>query len=160
MSHARFTAAVIGALLAVAPASASDHEITGQLKLDKRLLLEQKGAPFLPIYHQAAIGFTAFPSDQLEVKVSSRLRYYDFALFEDIEGLGDPRQSFPMDLLLWESYVEVYNEAQFPEDHIDADDVEKKDSVIRTVWADLGIDNDEFNESGILRWDIERLVLQ
>ncbi len=88
--------------------AADDWELSGQLALDKRLLLEQKGAPQFPIYHQAALQLKAFPVEELEVKTSGRLRFYDHAAFESVEGLGETSQAFPLDLLLWECQVDIF----------------------------------------------------
>lgn len=102
-------AALLFFLLPLTRAQASDDwELSGQLVLDKRLLFEQKGAPQFPIYHQAALQLKAFPVDELEVKTSGRLRFYDQPVFDNIEGLGETSQAFPLDLLLWECQVDIY----------------------------------------------------
>lgn len=89
-------------------AQAGDYELSGQLKLDKRLLLQQEDWPQYPIYHQAFLKLTALPSDEVELTISSKLRVYDFAAVEQVTGLQNSAQLSPMDLLLWQSYVDIY----------------------------------------------------
>lgn len=101
-------AALLLVLLPPVRARAGDWDLSGEIALDKRFLFEQKGAPQFPIYHQAALQLQAFPADELEVKTSGRLRFYDHAVFYDVEGLGDPSQAFPVDLLLWECQVDIF----------------------------------------------------
>ncbi|MBN2361533.1 MAG: hypothetical protein JXR83_18925 [Deltaproteobacteria bacterium] len=107
----RRAAAPLAGLAAWALASSSAAaglEPAGWLKLDKRLLLEDRAA-LLPIYHEASLGLAAFPAEQLELHMSGRLRFYDVAITGGLDGLGDPAQAMPMDLLLWEASVDVYD---------------------------------------------------
>jgi len=91
-----------------ASAAAATLEPAGWLKLDKRLLLEDDAAQ-LPIYHEASLGLVATPAEQLELHLSGRLRFYDVAITSGLAGLGDPAQAMPMDLLLWDASVDVYD---------------------------------------------------
>jgi hypothetical protein len=103
--------ALFGALAAwalAAPVAADGLEPAGWLELDKRLLLED-GAAQLPIPHEASLGLTALPAEQLELHLSGRLRFYDVAVTQGLGGLGDPAQAMPMDLLLWDAAVDVYD---------------------------------------------------
>ncbi len=110
MVFTRIGAAVL-LLVLLAPArarAADDWDLSGEIILDKRFLLEQKGAPQFPIYHQAALQLGAYPADELEVKTSGRLRFYDHAAFRSIEGMGESSQAFPVDFLLWECQVDIF----------------------------------------------------
>jgi len=103
------TTAVLFTLLPLTQARAADDwDLSGELDFDKRLLVEQKGIPQFPMYHQVQLQLKAFPADELEVKTSGRLRFYDQVAFDSIEGLGETSQAFPFDLLLWECQVDIF----------------------------------------------------
>ena len=88
----RGAGALIAGLVAwsmAASAAAAALEPAGWLKLDKRLLLEDDAAQ-LPIYHEASLGLTALPAEQLELHLTGRLRFYDVAITSGLAGLGDP----------------------------------------------------------------------
>ncbi|MFH1809461.1 MAG: DUF1302 family protein [Pseudomonadota bacterium] len=106
--HLALLVAIAGAVTRPIAARADKLELSGWLKLDKRLLLENDAAQ-LPIHHEANLGLAAFPADQLEVHLDSRLRFYDFAVTQGFSGLGDPNQAAPLDLLLWDAYVDVFD---------------------------------------------------
>ena len=91
-------------------AVASDWvDLSGYVTLDKRFLVEQDDVPQFPIYHTAFAKLRAAPADQLEVEISSQLRYYDFMVVESSGDLADTDKTFPLDLLLWEAFFVVYD---------------------------------------------------
>ncbi|NOZ86180.1 MAG: hypothetical protein GXP49_07920 [Deltaproteobacteria bacterium] len=83
--------------------------LTGYVQFDKRFLVQQDGAPQYPMYHTGYLELQADPSDDVEARISTMIRYYDFSALKDVEGITDSDQAFPLDILLWEAYVDLYS---------------------------------------------------
>ena len=82
-------------------------DLSGHLQLDKRFLVEKEGVPQVPMFQLLFLELRGAPSDNLQLLISSQLRYYDFTITDNSADLSDPNKSFPLDLLLWEAWLEL-----------------------------------------------------
>jgi hypothetical protein len=120
MRASRLAAGILAVVSCSASAARADTlglpvDISGYLRFDKRLIVETEhgklvhdGVPQFPIYHQAYLQLKAKPSEHMELKLSGVLRFYDFMVAKDLYGLQKTEETFPLEPLLWEAYVDLF----------------------------------------------------
>ena len=92
-----------------------DFDLSGFAKIDKRLNISDgvsNGDTFGKVRVEGKYDLTA----DIFSLVSTEIRYYDFPMLEDLPFIDEIESDYPLDILLWEAYVE-FN--QFIWDNLD-----------------------------------------
>jgi hypothetical protein len=93
--------------LSLAPAGAQPH-LGGFLTLDKRLTVGGDTAVVADFYNRLRLELSAPLGEKLYLFSSAEARFYDLPRVRTAEDLEDPERAFPLDLMLWEGYADVY----------------------------------------------------
>lgn len=91
----------------LAPAVAQPH-LGGELTLDKRVTVGGDSAAVADFYNRLRIELSAPLGEKLYLFSSAEARFYDQPRTTTAGDLEDPNQVFPLDLMLWEAYADVY----------------------------------------------------
>lgn len=100
-------ATVLLLLLFLVPATAQPH-LGGFLTLDKRVTVGGDSAAVADFYNRLRIELSAPLGEKLYLFSSAEARFYDRPRTATAGDLEDPEQVFPVDVMLWETYADVY----------------------------------------------------
>lgn len=90
----------------VAGAGVKGLDLGGFFETEKRLNISdgiKNGDTYGTLYTRAKYS----PLPDLFAEASLRARYYDFPVLEDLPSVSEIESDYPLDLLLWEAYVEL-----------------------------------------------------
>lgn len=95
-------------LTAAVPSASAQTHLGGFLTLDKRLSVGGDTTQIADFYNRIRVELSASPADELYVFASAEARFYDLPRVRRVLELEDPERTFPLDLMLWEVYTEIY----------------------------------------------------
>ena len=95
------------ALLSLATFAKSENfDLGGFAEIDKRLLISD-GVSNGDTFGKLRVEGKYEISENIFSFVSTEVRYYDFPLLEDLPEVGKIESNYPVDVLLWEAYLEL-----------------------------------------------------
>lgn len=100
-------ATVLLLLVFLVPATAQPH-LGGSLTLDKRVTAGGDSAVVAHAYNRLRVELSAPLGEKLYLFSSAEARFYDQPRTATVRDLEDPEGIFPLDLMLWEAYADVY----------------------------------------------------
>lgn len=100
-------AAVLLLGLSLAPVVAQPH-FGGELTLDKRVIVGDDSVAVADFYNRLRIGLSAPLGERLYLFSSVEARFYDRPRTATSGDLEDVQEAFPLDVMLWEGYADVY----------------------------------------------------
>lgn len=107
---------IFGLLILICAKSLADTELNGFIKSDNRLLVSEDKLTFVDIYNTLRLKVNAKVSDKVYAFSSLDLRYHDFSRTESPAELGEREKINPLDLGVWEAYVDLFG---FPLENLD-----------------------------------------
>lgn len=99
---------IFGLLILICAYATADTELNGFIKSDNRLLVSEDELTFVDIYNTLRLKVNATVSDKVSAFSSLDLRYHDFSRAENPTALGEREKINPLDLGVWEAYVDLY----------------------------------------------------
>jgi len=83
-------------------------DFTGFLKLDKRFVTGGDSTYISNFYNRFRLEMRSSPNSKLFLFTSLDVRFYDFPDSRTLRDLSDLKKTFPADIMLWESYLDIY----------------------------------------------------
>jgi hypothetical protein len=104
---------ISGLLALICSFATADTELSGFLENDNRLLIsedenDQQAGSLVDIYNVFRLKLSADVSDKASVFSSLDLRHHNFSRAENPAALSDRAEINPLDLGLWEAYVDLF----------------------------------------------------
>lgn len=100
---------ILLALLVASPLwAAAQPKISGFLQLDKRFVTGSDSTYIDNFYNEFRLEASSYIGSQLYLFSSIDTRFYDFPSARTLSDLEDRRHAFPIDLNIWEAYLDVY----------------------------------------------------
>ncbi|MCH2448529.1 MAG: hypothetical protein MK198_00130 [Gracilimonas sp.] len=99
---------VLAVLLLLPVSLTAQPTFSGFLELDKRFVTGGDSTIIDDFYNRFRLEMKAPVGSQLYVFSSLDLRFYDFPKSQSLDDLEQIEQEFPLDLTLWEAFIDVY----------------------------------------------------
>ncbi len=89
----------------------ADTDIGGFWKFDYRYLVgeDREDVPYTNMYSTLRLRLHSDVSDNVAAEASGEMRLYGITTSEHPNDLSDPSTQYPMDIMLWEAYLDVYD---------------------------------------------------